>query len=452
MSKDCWAKGGGHEGQGPKGRKGGSTSKTGRANQACEDINNALNNDVAYMAINSTPFSKYNWLLNSGSTSHICPNKDALIDYLPVNTTIHGIGAKPAVTMGCGMVIVNFDVNGTIIPHKLQDVWHIPEAKNCLVLQGRFDDSGGSVHLKNGKVELYNKNGKIVGQGVKRGRLFILNARAQIPSQERINYAASHKLSWNKWHQRYGNISISALQQLKNKHLVDGLSVDESTIPPRSCKACIQAKQHHKPFPSKAQTRAENPREHTMSDVCGPILVKSIEGFKHFITFMDDSKRYNGVVFLKDKTEAAERIEEHGERVKAKFGAYPKYIHFDNGKELVNARIKNWAAKRGIKIETTAPYSPSKNGVAEQYNRTLLELARAMLISKNLPLFLWDQAVSYANYIQNRAPTCALDGMTPYEGWNGKKQDVLHLREFGCNVWVLDETKNLSKLLPQSKR
>jgi hypothetical protein len=133
---------------------------------------------------------------------------------------------------------------------------------------------------------------------------------------------------------------------IKNKHLIDGLSVDESTIPPRSCEAYIQAKQHHKPFPSKAQTRAENPGERTMSNVCGPISVKSIDGFKYFITFMDNSKHYNSVIFLKDKTEAAKRIEEHGEQVKTKFGAYPKYIRFNNGKELVNAQIKNWAAKQ----------------------------------------------------------------------------------------------------------
>ncbi len=63
---------------------------------------------------------------------------------------------------------------------------------------------------------------------------------------------------------------------------------------------------------------------------------------------MDDAKRYNGVLFLRDKKEAADRIEEHAEKVKRRFGVYPKYLRFDNGKELVNARIKEWAAKRGI--------------------------------------------------------------------------------------------------------
>ena len=75
-----------------------------------------------------------------------------------------------------------------------------------------------------------------------------------------------------------------------------------------------------------------------------------------------------------------------------------------------------------------------------------------MLLAKKLPDFLWDEAVSHANYIQNWAPTQALEGKTPYEAWFGKKPDVSHFQEFGCDVWVLDKTKNLSKLKPRSQK
>ena len=42
--------------------------------------------------------------------------------------------------------------------------------------------------------------------------------------------------------------------------------------------------------------------------------------------------------------------------------------------------------------------------------------------------------------------------MTPYEAWNGHKPAVAHLREFGSDVWVLDESNNRSKLGPRSKK
>ena len=58
--------------------------------------------------------------------------------------------------------------------------------------------------------------------------------------------------------------------------------------------------------------------------------------------------------------------------------------------------MKKWVAEKGITIETTAPYSPSQNGIAERLNRTLLKTARAMIIAKGLLKFLWDEAVAHA--------------------------------------------------------
>jgi len=43
-------------------------------------------------------------------------------------------------------------------------------------------------------------------------------------------------------------------------------------------------------------------------------------------------------------------------------------------------------------------------------------------------------------------------GMTPLEAWSGTKPDVSHLQEFGCDVWIVDEDKNRSKLAPKSKK
>jgi hypothetical protein len=37
-----------------------------------------------------------------------------------------------------------------------------------------------------------------------------------------------------------------------------------------------------------------------------------------------------------------------------------------------------------------------------------------------------------AVYILNCSPTKALNGMTPYEAWHGRKPTVSHLRVFGC--------------------
>ena len=189
-----------------------------------------------------------------------------------------------------------------------------------------------------------------------------------------------------------------------------------------------------------------------MGDVWGPAGKESIGKWKYYISFTDDCTRYVHVLFLKDKGQAFDRIKERILQIKRQFGKVPKWIRFDNGKELVNDKLKKLAADEGITIETSAPYSPSQNGVAERFNRTLLELARAMIIGKNMPQFLWDEAVSHAAYLRNRAPTRALQGKTPYEAYHKLIPSVAHLREFGSDVWILDESENRSKLDPKSKK
>lgn len=73
----------------------------------------------------------------------------------------------------------------------------------------------------------------------------------------------------------------------------------------------------------------------------------------------------------------------------------------------------------------------------------LVEMARAMLKAKDLPLKLWAEAVYATAYIQNRTPTRALKIKTPYEAWNGTKPQIDHMREFGsiCYVHIPDEKR-----------
>jgi len=249
---------------------------------------------MAYSLNNTTQISKYDWFLDSASTSHICTIREAFTEYHPLtNSTICGIGMAPAVALGRGTISVNFNVNGKIITHQLKNVLHVLEAENCLLSLGCFDECGGHVVFKDRKCTLYGKKGNIVGMGTKQGGLFLLSARAQLGGQEQANIAASKHLTWDQWHRRFGHVSIASLQRLELQNLVEGFSVDSSSIPSNTCEACIQAKLTHKSFPSEAQNRSETPGECVMSDIWGPIGVKSIGGFYYFITFLDDAKRYN---------------------------------------------------------------------------------------------------------------------------------------------------------------
>src|SRR5260370_35545855 len=65
---------------------------------------------------------------------------------------------------------------------------------------------------------------------------------------------------------------------------------------------------------------------------------------------------------------------------------------------------------------------------------------------------LWTQAIVHAVYIRNQSPTWALRGMTPYETWTRKKPQVAHFREFGSDIWILNEGKSKSKFDPHTNK
>ena len=81
-----------------------------------------------------------------------------------------------------------------------------------------------------------------------------------------------------------------------------------------------------------------------------------------------------------------------------------------------------------------------------------MEAVRSMLIGAQLPQKFWAEALATAVYLRNRSPTKALSGLTPYEGWTGRKPAVTHLRVFGCVTYAHIAKQLRRKLDSKAKR
>ena len=79
-------------------------------------------------------------------------------------------------------------------------------------------------------------------------------------------------------------------------------------------------------------------------------------------------------------------------------------MHTDQGGEFVSVAMIMFLEEEGIVHERTAAYSPQLNGMAEQFNRTLLEGERALLFMVNIPSVLWADLAAMAAYVRNHLP------------------------------------------------
>ena len=72
-------------------------------------------------------------------------------------------------------------------------------------------------------------------------------------------------------------------------------------------------------------------------------------------------------------------------------------LRSDNGAEYTSRQFKEFCRDSKVKQEFTVPETPQQNGVAERFNRTLVEMGTVLtvLIQAKLPKKYWVRAFGY---------------------------------------------------------
>ena len=107
------------------------------------------------------------------------------------------------------------------------------------------------------------------------------------------------------------------------------------------------------------------------------------------------------VHILKNKSQVFEDFVEQKALVENSTGQKLKTLYTDNGGEYRSAEFTVYLIKEETCHEFTVPMTPQQNGVAEQTNRTLVEVVRSMLSDAKLPKKFWAEALSTSVYLHN---------------------------------------------------
>ena len=139
---------------------------------------------------------------------------------------------------------------------------------------------------------------------------------------------------------------------------------------PVDCEACTIGKTARLPF-TASSSRATHPLQLVHTDLCGPFQEDSHTGGLYLMTITDDYSRLVWVGLLNDKTSARtmramQDYKAWAEKRHHAAGHRLMTIRSDGGGEYWSGISRQFLTEHGIEGQSTAPYSPNSNGVAER--------------------------------------------------------------------------------------
>ncbi|CAL2265939.1 unnamed protein product [Prunus armeniaca] len=375
-----------------------------------------------------------------------CGKEDLLVDIDRKVTAKVEMGTGQLVDVtGKGTLVVETKVGKRYI----KEIMLVPGLKENLLSVGQMIEHGYYLVFGDHKVEIYNDSSysNLVAKVQMRGnRSFPLKLQAEM----HLAYRASVDHSTELWHRRFGHLNMSSLKLLKEEDMVVGLPEIKGIK--EVCEGCVLGKQCREAFPKEATTRALTPLELIHSDICGPMQTVTKAGNRFFLTFIDDCTRMCWVYFLRHKSEALTVFKKFKATVELQSGYKLKKLRSDRGGEYTSVEFDSFCEDVGIERQLTTPYTPQQNGVAERKNRTIVEMAKCLMLEKKIPFDFWAEAVNISVYILNRCPTKALSKKTPFEAYSGRKPGIKHLKVFGSLCYAHVPKQQRQKLDLASKR
>jgi hypothetical protein len=403
-----------------------------------------------YTIANSTQITT---LLDSGASDHCFTRKDFFSSYRAISPPRNGHSAGKDSTfsiVGTGMANLLMENQGVVSKILLADSLHTPNLRSNLISVSKLVSRGARVSFEGNVAVVRDSGGTMVFKVMRHDGLYVVDV-----VDETMAYSVQtgrKAVPYEIWHRRLGHIPVNVIAKISETGLVNGLDTSGEPKLKAICEDCLFGKHATHPFNHTVQ-RETNVLDCIYVDIWGPASVQSASGAKYFMLCMDGASSYRKVYFIPSKTaEITLRIfKEFHVESERQTGRKLKRVCLDMGREWCNTLWDSYSKGHGIILDFTTPYAHQQNGRAEHSMRTLLDMARSMLADAGLAQKYWADAVQTAAYIRNFVPPLNNPAMVPAERWSQKRQDVSHLRAFGCTCYAHVPVKiSPSKLSPRS--
>ncbi len=197
---------------------------------------------------------------------------------------------------------------------------------------------------------------RMIGLGKQRDGLYILQQSVdltKVASVSPSHAAFAHSLyslssithstnTFHTWHCRLGHPSHSRLSFLSN--VLPDVSFPSNNSATFICNVCPLAKQKRLSFPNHNHV-SPSCFDLIHVDIWGPYQVPTVEGYRYFLTLVDDHSRTTWLYLMKSKSKAIPLLESFIIMIHTQFNCHVKIVRSDNGQEF---NLSSFYASKGI--------------------------------------------------------------------------------------------------------
>ncbi|GJT32633.1 retrovirus-related pol polyprotein from transposon TNT 1-94 [Tanacetum coccineum] len=288
------------------------------------------------------------WLMDSGCTSHITPERSFFISHTKDNPRVKLGDGRYTRAKERGTITINTKKGTKYISRVL----YVPELDRSMLSMPQMIKNGYGVNFKNDTrcVITDSRDVKIATLDMENDSYYL---KLNVADASAFSVTEDDSM---KWHKRFGHFNYRTLQHMYTTKLV-------RDMPPISevdskCEGCELGKSRRLPFSKVGVTRATHKLEIVHSDVCGPMSTKSWSGNKYFVLFIDDYTRMCWVYFLSSKASVFSIFKSFKKLVEVQSGNTLRILRTDNGGEYTSNEFEDFLRQQGVIHQVTVPYSP----------------------------------------------------------------------------------------------
>ena len=240
----------------------------------------------------------FDWLPDTGATSHMTPHRHWLRNYKPIRIPVRLADHSIVYTAGIGSVVFQPVVEGRLVRAvEWSRVLHVPDLRtnllSCLYLTRQ---KGYTITITASHFNFHRPEGLLFTATTTSNCSAVLNGTTVPP--EAAASVSTIPVDLSLLHRRLCHHNIADIKKLLSADLGTGLTLQSSAKPDPICEPCLAGKMKSISFPSTGHVNS-TPLELVHTDLHGPLPVSTREGYRYWIIFIDGATRFRVGVPLK---------------------------------------------------------------------------------------------------------------------------------------------------------